>query len=578
MEAEILAVFSPRYSGLASAKMTTTMLAMTDWQLPKLSAFPGVAGPVITCVMDGVGLGKEDESDAVFLARTPNLDWLKKNALYSTLNAHGVAVGMPSDKDMGNSEVGHNALGAGRVFDQGAKLVQAAVDDGSLFKSEAWNKCTTRVKESGEPMHFLGLFSDGNVHSHIDHLKAMIQKADAENVEKIRVHILLDGRDVHETSSLTYVDDLESLLGAMRDKGRDYHIASGGGRMKVTMDRYEAEWHMVETGWKTHVQGEGRQFKSAREAIETFRGEEDGIGDQNLPAFVIADDKGQPIGPIRDGAAVIFFNFRGDRAIEITQAFEQEGFDKFDRGTVPDVVYAGMMQYDGDLHLPRNFLVSPPSIKECSGEWLAVNGIPQIAISETQKYGHVTYFWNGNRSGKFDDKNETYVEIPSDTLPFEERPWMKAAEITDTLLTELKTDKYKAARLNYANGDMVGHTGHRDAAVLAVECVDLELGRLMAYTKKAKGILMITADHGNADEMYDHAKDGSIAKDENGKFKLKTSHTLNKVPFFIYAPGVDGLKLNPEIEKPGLGNIAATNFNLLGLQAPKDYMPSLLKF
>jgi 2,3-bisphosphoglycerate-independent phosphoglycerate mutase len=551
---------------------------MTDWNLKKLSSFPGVPGPLITCVMDGVGLGKQDESDAVFLARKPNLDWLKKNALYTTLNAHGVAVGMPSNGDMGNSEVGHNALGAGRVYDQGAKLVQNAVENGTLFQSEAWTKCTVRVRDSGQPLHFIGLFSDGNVHSHIDHLKAMIQKADAEGVEKVRVHVLLDGRDVHETSSLSYVEDLESMLTGLRDKGRDYWIASGGGRMKVTMDRYEAEWRMVELGWKTHVKGEGRQFSSAREAIETFRGEEEGIGDQNLPAFVIADEKGQPRGPIQDGAAVIFFNFRGDRAIEITQAFEQENLDKFDRGPIPDVVYAGMMQYDGDLKLPRLFLVAPPSISESSGEYLAKNGVTQLAISETQKYGHVTYFWNGNRSGKFDDKDETYIEIPSDTLPFEQRPWMKAAEITDRLIDELKSEKHKTARLNYANGDMVGHTGHRDAAVIAVECVDLELGRLIQFVKKAKGILVVTADHGNADEMYEHAKDGSIATSPGGAPKLKTSHTLNQVPYIIYAPGLSGLTLNHGIEKPGLGNVAATNFNLLGYEAPDDYMPSLLQF
>jgi len=551
---------------------------MTDFKLAKLTAFPGVAGPVITCVMDGVGLGKQDESDAVFLARTPNLDWLQKNALYTTLSAHGVAVGMPSNADMGNSEVGHNALGAGRIYDQGAKLVQVAVDDGSLFRSEAWKKCTDRVKQSGQALHFLGLFSDGNVHSHTEHLKAMIVKADAEGVAKIRLHILLDGRDVHETSALNYVDDFETLLSAMRAKGRDYCIASGGGRMKVTMDRYEAEWHMVETGWKTHVRGEGRMFKSAREAIETFRQETPGIGDQNLPAFVIADDKGNAIGPIIDGGAVIFFNFRGDRAIEITQAFEESVFTKFERGPIPDVVYAGMMQYDGDLKLPNLFLVAPPAIEASSGEYLARNGVTQFAISETQKYGHVTYFWNGNRSGKFDDKNETYVEILSDTLPFEERPWMKAAEITDRLVNELKTGKYKCARLNYANGDMVGHTGHRDAAVLAVECVDLELGRLMKFVEQAKGILVVTADHGNADEMYDHAKDGSIAYEPSGKPKLKTSHTLNQVPYIIYAPSISGLKLNSSIDKPGLGNVAATNFNLLGFKAPDDYMPSLLSF
>lgn len=552
---------------------------MTDWQLKKLSSFPSVPGPVITCVMDGVGIGKRDESDAVFLARTPNLDWLQANALYTTLNAHGVAVGMPSNADMGNSEVGHNALGAGRIYDQGAKLVQNAVDDGSLFESEAWQRCTARVRASGQPLHFIGLFSDGNVHSHIGHLRAMVLRADAEGIQKVRVHVLLDGRDVPETSSLDYVDDFESLLLALRTKGRDYYIASGGGRMKVTMDRYEAEWHMVETGWKTHVLGEGRAFTSTREAIETFRAETPGLSDQNLPAFVIQDESGRPRGPIQDGAAVIFFNFRGDRAFEISQAFELESFDKFPRGPRPDVVYAGMMQYDGDLQLPKLFLVQPPAISESSGEYLARNKVTQLAISETQKYGHVTYFWNGNRSGMFDSKSETYIEIPSDTLPFEERPWMKAAEITDRLLAELARGTHRFARLNYANGDMVGHTGHRDAAVIAVECVDLELGRLMRFTEKAKGILVVTADHGNADEMYDHNKDGSVALDPTGKPKLKTSHTLNQVPFIVYAPGITGLmSFDPTVSQPGLGNVAATAFNLLGYQAPDDYLPSLLRF
>jgi len=554
------------------------MRAMTAWQLKKLSSFHGAAGPVITCVMDGVGLGKQDESDAVFLARTPNLDWLRAHALSTTLAAHGVAVGMPSNADMGNSEVGHNALGAGRIYDQGAKLVQEAIQSGEIFNSDAWKLTTGRARATGKALHFLGLLSDGNVHSNISHLKAMLEKADANGVQTARVHILLDGRDVYETSGLTYVDDLEALLAALRAKGRDYLIASGGGRMKVTMDRYEAEWHMVETGWKTHVKGEGRGFSSAREAVETFRDENPGIGDQNLPAFVIHGPGGVPVGPIVDGSAVIFFNFRGDRAIEITQAFEQETFNKFDRGPRPDVVYAGMMQYDGDLKLPNLFLVTPPHIRESAGEYLAKNGVTQLAISETQKYGHVTYFWNGNRSGKFDDKNETYIEIPSDTLPFEERPWMKAAEITDKLLSELETMKFKAVRLNYANGDMVGHTGHRDAAILAVEAVDLALGRLMRFTEKARGILVVTADHGNADEMYEHGKDGSLAVDEAGKLKVKTSHTLNKVPFIIYAPSLmGGIALNPDVEKPGLGNYAATAFNLLGFEAPSDYLPSLIQ-
>jgi 2,3-bisphosphoglycerate-independent phosphoglycerate mutase len=403
---------------LAWRESKVTVPAMTAWQLKKLSQFHGSAGPLITCVMDGVGIGKQDESDAVFLARTPNLDWLQKNALYTALNAHGVAVGMPTNADMGNSEVGHNALGAGRIYDQGAKLVQEAINDGSIYQSEAWKLTSARGRE-GATLHFIGLLSDGNVHSNIGHLKAMLKQADTEGVQKVRVHVLLDGRDVHETSGLTYVDDLEALLGALNTKGRDYRIASGGGRMKVTMDRYEAEWHMVETGWKTHVKGEGRAFASTREAVETFRAETPGIGDQNLPAFVIKKD-GKAVGPIQDGDAVILFNFRGDRAIEITQAFEQETFDKFDRGPKPKVVYAGMMQYDGDLKLPNLFLVAPPHISESAGEFLARNGVTQLAISETQKFGHVTYFWNGNRSNRF--AGETWQEVPSDVVPFEQRP------------------------------------------------------------------------------------------------------------------------------------------------------------
>src|SRR5690606_19077104 len=319
---------------------------------------------------------------------------------------------------------------------------------------------------------------------------------------------------------------------------------------------------------------EGRKFASAKEAIETFRGEKPGIDDQNLPAFVVADKAGSPVGPIRDGAAVILFNFRGDRATEITQAFEQDSFDKFDRGTRPDVLFAGMMQYDGDLHLPTRFLVAPPKIDHSLGEYLARNKVSQLAISETQKYGHVTYFWNGNRSGKFDDKTETYVEIPSDSLPFEERPWMKAAEITDRTLSELRTGKFRHARLNYANGDMVGHTGDLEAAIVAVQAVDLELRRLMKGIKEMNGALIITADHGNADEMFEHDKSNQIAVDAAGRRKIKTSHTLNPVPCYLYAPG-RSLAFRA-VEGAGLSNLAATTLHLLGFDAPDGYRPSLL--
>jgi len=550
---------------------------MSSWELGKHSSFPGVQGPVLVIVMDGVGYGRGGESDAVALARKPNLDLLHQSCPHTRLRAHGVAVGMPSDADMGNSEVGHNALGAGRVFDQGAKLVQEAVSSGALFQRPIWKQLTARARGTGRALHFIGLVSNGNVHSHIDHLLAMLKQASLEGVEKVRVHALLDGRDVPETSALLFVDALEELLsGINRLPGRDYRIASGGGRMFITMDRYEANWAMVERGYAVHVRGVGRPFASAREAVLTYRDEQPDIGDQNLPEFVIVDAAGRPVGPIEDGDSVVLFNFRGDRAIEISQALEYEQFTKFARGRRPDVLFAGMMQYDGDLQLPKEFLVPPPAIDRTLGEYLARNGVAQFACSETQKFGHVTYFWNGNRSGKFDEQLETYREIPSDTRPFEERPWMKAAEITDALIEALESGKFRHLRVNYANGDMVGHTGRRDAAVQAVEAVDLSLGRLLPVVARLGGAMIVTADHGNADEMYETDKSGGIKLDDQGRRVVKTSHTLNRVPFLLYAPGYK-LEIDETRAEPGLANVAASVLHLLGFEAPADYEKSLIR-
>ncbi len=548
---------------------------MTQLSLAPHPTMGGVEGPVLVVVMDGVGLGRRDESDAVWLARTPTLDALEADpsVVSIPLAAHGRAVGLPSDDDMGNSEVGHNALGAGRVFDQGAKLVNAAIASGALFEGAPWKRAVARVRESGEPLHFLGLLSDGNVHSHLDHLLAMLRRAASDGVARARVHALLDGRDVPATSALEYVDRLEAVLAELRASGRDYRVASGGGRMVVTMDRYEADWAMVERGWALHVRGEGRGFRSLREAVQTLR-EETGKDDQNLPGFVITED-GAPVGPIRDGASVIFFNFRGDRALEITRAFEQDDLTAFDRGPRPDVFYAGMMQYDGDLGLPRTFLVTPPAIDRTLGEHLAHAGVSQLAISETQKYGHVTYFWNGNRTEPFDSARERYVEIPSDVLPFEQRPWMKAAEITDRLIAELRTGAFRHARVNFANGDMVGHTGHRDAAVIAVEAVDLCLARLLEVVRATKGAAIVTADHGNADLMWELDKKGAPIPDGKGGFRAKTSHTLNPVPCHLYAPGVP-LVPSQGILRPGLANVAATALALMGFAAPEGYEASLI--
>ncbi len=553
---------------------------MSEWTLQKSAKFPGVRGPVVVCVMDGVGRGRRDESDAVWLARTPTLDWLAQSTPTCELVAHGKAVGMPGDGDMGNSEVGHNAIGAGRIFDQGAKLVARAIADGSLFEGEqagCWQTLTEHVRKRDSTLHFLGLLSDGNVHSHIDHLFALLRRCDQESIKNVRVHCLLDGRDVSETSALDYVDALEELLETISGKpDRDYRIASGGGRMTTTMDRYEADWSMVERGWRTHVRGEGRGFASCREAIQTYRDEKPGIGDQLLPEFVVVAGDAAPIGRIVDGDGIVFFNFRGDRAIEITEAFESENFENFDRGPRPDVFYVGMMEYDGDLRVPANYLVEPPAIDRTLGEYIARAGHRQLAISETQKFGHVTYFWNGNRSGAFDAELETYVEIPSDTQPFEERPWMKSAEITDRLIEELATGRYRHARVNYANGDMVGHTGHHAAAIQAVEAVDLQVARLMPVIERLGGALIVTADHGNADCMVEiDKKTGEPAVDARGRVKPKTSHTLNPVPLHIYAPSIEfGLRArNGEV---GLANLASTILRLMGYQAPEDFEEGLI--
>jgi 2,3-bisphosphoglycerate-independent phosphoglycerate mutase len=542
--------------------------------LPKHSSFPGVAGPIVTIVIDGYGLAKNDVGCAIAAARKPTLDRLFASYPNVRLRAHGKAVGMPSDGDMGNSEVGHNAIGAGQVYAQGAALVSDAIASGAIWAGQAWREIVDGAKANRGVIHFIGLFSDGNVHSHIDHLKALVVRAKEEGIRTVRIHALIDGRDVPETSALEYVEPFEAFLAGLNDGGFDARIASGGGRQNITMDRYEANWAMVAKGWRTHVLAEGDQFPDCATAIKALREQHPGTIDQDLPPFVIAAD-GKPVGTIEDGDAVVFFNFRGDRAIEITRAFEEAAFDKFDRVRWPQVIYAGMLQYDGDLKLPKRFLVAPPAIRNTSSEWFSKSGIKQFACSETQKFGHVTYFWNGNRSGKLE--GETWQEVPSDVVPFEQRPWMKAAEIADAMIAALKSGQYQTLRCNFANGDMVGHTGNFRAATMAIEAVDLALGRLLAAVDAAGGIALVTADHGNADEMFElDKKTGQPKTNKDGSYKAKTAHTLNPVPLILY-DNVTGEKLAlKQTDTAGLSNIAATTANLLGFEKHPSWDESLL--
>ena len=542
--------------------------------LKKNESFKTRRGPVVLVIMDGVGIGKYKEGDAVLDSNTPFLHKMMATLPMTTLKAHGTAVGLPSDADMGNSEVGHNAMGCGRVFEQGAKLVSAAIESGRMFEGATWKALIEQVKKGGT-LHFIGLFSDGNVHSHINHLKGMLEQAKKEGVKKIRIHALLDGRDVPETSALDYIDPFEAWLKEFNTDGMDCRIASGGGRMVITMDRYNANWDMVRKGWETHVLGKGRYFKSAHDAVETLRAETKAI-DQDLPPFVISDDGATPVGPVVDGDAVVFFNFRGDRALEISKAFDAETLAEFDRGPRPNVYYAGMMEYDGDTHVPNHFLVNPPEIDRTLSEYLCATGIKSLAISETQKYGHVTYFFNGNRTGKFDEALETYIEIPSDIVPFEQRPWMQCAIITDRVCQAIDNNEFQFIRLNFPNGDMVGHTGVYQAVQTSMGALDICLERIYNSVKAAGGVMLVTADHGNADDMYEHAKDGSVKLDKNGNPKRKTSHSLNPVPAILFDPEYQGeydTALNSGL---GISSITGTCMTLLGYFPPADYDKSIV--
>lgn len=556
------------------------VLSPSDYPLKAHATIPKPDGPVLVCILDGFGHNTEDQWNAVHVADTPVYDRLRNlgKDRFRTVKAHGTAVGLPSDADMGNSEVGHNALGSGQVVDQGARLVDIALEDGTAFSGAGFQYIKPAFAE--HTVHFIGLLSDGGVHSRCNQLVAFIKGAAKEGAKRIRVHVLTDGRDVPDGSSKRYVEELEVELAAVGKDGVDAKIASGGGRMGVTMDRYEADWKIVERGWNAHVLGEApNKFKDAGTALKTLRGgEATPVTDQWLPPFVIVGDDDKPVGTIEDGDAVVLFNFRADRMVEISKAFEYEEFSAFDRKRFPKTLFVGMIQYDGDLKLPTNFLVPPPAINHVSGQYLAANGISTFACSETQKFGHVTFFWNGNRSGYFSEELETFVEIPSDNCPFNEAPDMKAYEITEAGKEALLSKKFDMVRMNYANPDMVGHTGDLKATIQAVATCDKGLGELLATVESLNGRWLVTSDHGNADDMVQrHKKTGKALRDDSGRPLALTSHTLASVPIAIGGAGLPASVIfRDDMPNAGLANITATYLNLLGYEAPDCWVPSLL--
>jgi len=527
-------------------------------------------------VLDGFGLGSVPEWDAIRAADTPTFDHLFNDLPHTRLMTHGRYVGLPADKDLGGSEVGHMTMGAGRILDQGPTRINRAIADGSFFESPSLVELVERCVRGGTALHLLGLLSDGNIHSHIDHFEAIIRFAHEKGIRRLYVHALLDGRDVGIQSALVYTDRIETVFAEINRAGdRDYRIASGGGRETITMDR-DGNWEKVRLGWEAHVHGVAPDaFGSAREAIETFRARQKDIIDQDLPPFVVVKG-GQPVGPMRDGDSVIMVNFRGDRATQISRAFVEPDFSEFDRGKVPDVAYAGMMTYDEDTNLPPRRIMGPAKVADPFGKRILELGMRQFRLAETQKFAHVTFFFNGGYRKPLDPKMEDYVLIPSDRgVSFDQRPAMKAPEIAAKAEALIRAGQHRFGLINFANTDMVGHTGNFKAAVAATEAVDAALGRIVAALKAVGGTALITADHGNADEM--------LVKGAGGEVEISTRHSLNPVPAIVYDPAFDGtFALRPAApglsiaETPGLSHVTATNLLLLGQPVPEGMAPPLL--
>lgn len=510
-------------------------------------------GPVVLAILDGVGIAPDGPGNAISKARTTFLGKASSNKyLHVALNASGEAVGLLPGT-MGNSEVGHNTMGCGQIIKHGIAHIKEAFDNGSIWQSEAWRKVIATVAKDGaeHTLHFSGIFSDGGVHSDINQLEQMIEKAYEEGVRKMRIHPVFDGRDVAPQSEPKYVNRIEEFAKKFADA--DIKIASGGGRMTTTADRYENDWSMVERGWNIMVHGiSNNKFHSANEAIEFFRSKDPEAQDQYLPDFVIVDENDQPIGKVEKGDAFIYIDFRADRAVEIATAFDSREFTKFNRGNsyvVDDICFAGLTEYDSDKHIPKNRLIEPNYVTNPLNEFLGKKGISELGISETVKFGHITYFFNGNSSKEA--PHEKFIEIPSYTEPFNTRPWMKAAEVTDAVIENM--DKFDFIRINYPGGDMVGHFADIDATEIAIEAIDLSLSRIAKKVDELGGCLIIVADHGNAEELID----------ENGL--PKTAHSMNLVPFIIYDNTENRAKytLN-KVENPGLSNVAATIAVLLG--------------
>ena len=498
--------------------------------------------PVMLMILDGFGMLPKSEGNAVEGAKKPNYDSLIEKYPHTFLNASGLAVGLPEGQ-MGNSEVGHLNIGAGRIVYQELTRITKAIQDGDFFENEALQKAVKNAKENNTALHLMGLLSDGGVHSHIDHLKGLLKLAKESGLDKVYVHCFMDGRDVAPSSGKDFIVQLEE---AMAEIGVG-EVATVSGRY-YAMDR-DNRWERVELAYNAMVLGEGEKASSAVEAMEKS------YADNKLDEFVlpvVIEKNGAPVAKITDGDSVVFFNYRPDRARELTRAINDKEFNGFKRETL-NLTFVTMTQYDATLE-GVNVAFKPQSYTNTLGEYVSSKGLKQLRIAETEKYAHVTFFFNGGVEQPNEGEDRAIVASPK-VATYDLQPEMSAPELTEQLIAKLSEDKYDMVIVNYANPDMVGHTGVYEAAVKAVEAVDTCLGKVVDKVLELDGTVFITADHGNAEMMIDLS---------NGK--EFTAHTTSPVPFVWVSNHTEGKNL-----KPGkLADIAPTMLDVMGLEVPAE--------
>ncbi len=500
--------------------------------------------PAVLCIMDGLGINENHEHNAVWEARTPNLDRFEAECPFVQGQASGLAVGLP-DGQMGNSEVGHTNIGAGRVVYQELTRISKAIEDGDFFENPALLEAAANCRKNGSTFHIMGLVSPGGVHSHSDHLYGLLELARREGLTKVCVHAFLDGRDTAPTSGLKYVEELEEKMRAL-GVGR---VASVMGRY-YSMDR-DNRWDRIGKAYETMTKAAGRRCESACEAIR--RSYEAGKTDEFVEPAAVTQD-GIPVGTVQDGDSLVFFNFRPDRAREVTRAFCMDGLDGFDRGPRPDITYVCFVDYEPDV--PHRLVAfEKEDIRNSIGEYVAALGLRQLRIAETEKYAHVTFFFSGGRNEPFENEDRILVDSPRDVATYDLKPEMSAYGVCEKLCEAIRSGRYDLIVVNYANSDMVGHTGVESAAVKAVETVDVCVGRTAEAVRDAGGVMLICADHGNSEQMIDY---------ETGE--PMTAHTTNPVPFILVNAGPEyGLR-----EGGRLCDLAPTLLELMGLPQPEE--------